>query len=153
MESRKVAIVKTLKDVMSKGVECMEPGSSLREVAVKMKELDAGSIPICDNDRLVGMVTDRDLVLETLAVDRDPDQVKAEDVMTSPIVYCFEDQDIGEAARIMEARQIRRLAVLSREKRLVGIVSLGDLSLRAGDHELAQEVLEEVSKPGRGAAA
>lgn len=139
--------MKTLKEIMTPNVTCLGPDSSLREVAAKMKELDAGSIPICDKDRLVGMVTDRDIVVKTLGSDRDPEAVKASDVMTSPIVYCFEDQSVDDVARIMEARQVRRLVVLSREKRLVGIVSLGDISVKGGSNEVSEEILEQVSKP------
>jgi CBS domain-containing protein len=147
--------MKTLKEVMSTGVCCLSPESSLSEVAAKMKELDVGSIPICENDRLVGMVTDRDIVTKAL-VDEETMGTKAREVMTSPIVYCFEDQDVGEAARIMEIKQIRRLVVLDRNKKLVGIVSLGDLSVRSGNEELIQEVTEDVSRPmsgGKTAAA
>jgi CBS-domain-containing membrane protein len=113
---------------MTQNAQCLDPESSLRAVAAKMKEIDCGAVPICHNDRLVGMVTDRDMVTKALAEGRDPNSTRARDVMTSPIVYCFEDQDIGEAARVMEVRQIRRLVVLNKDKRLVGIVSLGDLS-------------------------
>lgn len=139
--------MKTLKEIMTPTVVCLGPDSSLREVAAKMKDLDAGSIPICDKDRLVGMVTDRDIVIKTLGSDRDPEAVKAGDVMSSPIVYCFEDQSVEDVARIMEARQVRRLVVLNREKRLVGIVSLGDISLKGGSNEVSEEILEQVSRP------
>jgi CBS domain-containing protein len=132
---------------MTQNAQCLDPESSLRAVAAKMKEIDCGAVPICHNDRLVGMVTDRDMVTKALAEGRDPNSTRARDVMTSPIVYCFEDQDIGEAARVMEVRQIRRLVVLNKDKRLVGIVSLGDLSLRGGSEELPSEVLEKVSEP------
>jgi CBS domain-containing protein len=141
--------MKKLKEVMSKDVICLSPESSLREVAQKMKELDVGSIPICENDKLVGMITDRDIVLKTLADTMNPDSAKAREVMTSPVVYCFDDQDIGEASRIMEVKQIRRLLVLNRDRRLVGIVSLGDLSVRGGNEELAGETLEKISEPQR----
>ena len=139
--------MKTVKDVMTKHVECLGPETSLRDIAAKMKEIDAGSIPICDKDRLVGMVTDRDIVIKTLGSDRDPDAVKAGDVMTSPIVYCFEDQPIEEVARIMEVKQVRRIVALTREKRLAGIISLGDISLKGGSNEVSEEILEQVSKP------
>lgn len=145
--------MKQLKEIMSTNVVCLSPDTSVRDIAIKMKELDCGSIPVCDNDRLVGMVTDRDIVIKTLAGSTDPMSARARDVMTSPITYCYEDQDIGEAARIMEVKQIRRLVVLNREKRLVGIVSLGDLSLRSGNEELIQEILEKVSTPGAAKAA
>lgn len=139
--------MKTLKEVMTTPAQCLGPDTSLRDIAAKMKELDAGSIPICDKDRLVGMVTDRDIVIKTLGSGRDPEAVRAGDIMTSPIVYCFEDQAVEDVARIMEARQVRRLVVLSREKRLVGIVSLGDISLKGGSNEVSEEILEQVSRP------
>lgn len=138
--------MKNAKDVMTPHVHCLGPESSLREIAAKMKEIDAGAIPICDKDRLVGMVTDRDIVVKTLGNDRDPDAVRAGDIMTSPIVYCFEDQDLEEIARIMEVKQIRRIVVLNRDKRLAGIISLGDISLKGGN-EVSEELLENVSRP------
>lgn len=145
--------MKQLKEVMSKDVQCLSPQTGLKEIAKAMKELNVGSIPICENDRIVGIVTDRDIVLRTLADTLDPVSTRAKDVMTTPIVYCFEDQDIGEASRLMEVRQIRRLIVLNREKRLVGIVSLGDLSVRGGSEELAGETLEKISESSRSAVA
>jgi CBS domain-containing protein len=144
--------MRTIKEVMTKNAQCLDPSSSLRDVALKMKELDAGSIPICENDRLVGMVTDRDIVLKTFANGQNPATATARDVMTSPIVYCFEDQDVGEAARMMEVKQIRRLVVLGRDKKLVGIVSLGDIAVR-GSEELSGEILQKVaSSPDVGEA-
>lgn len=145
--------MKTLKEVMSGNVACLSPEASMQEVATKMKELDAGSIPVCENDRLIGMVTDRDIVVKGVAGGIDLKSACARDVMTTPVVYCFEDQEIGEAARVMEAKQIRRLLVLNRDKRLVGIVSLGDLSIRAGSEDISYEVLESVSEPRKGAVA
>ncbi len=145
--------MKKLKEIMSKNVQCMAPDTDLREIADKMKELDAGSIPICENDRLVGMITDRDLVVKMIAGRLDPATAMAKDVMTSPIVYCFEEQDIGEAARIMEAKKIRRLIVLNKGKKLVGIISLGDISLRAGSESLIGEILEKISVPDKKIAA
>jgi CBS domain-containing protein len=145
--------MKKLKEVMSKNVKCVSPETGLREIARKMKELDIGSVPICENDRLVGIVTDRDIVMKTLANDLDPNKASAREVMTSPVVYCFEDHDIGEASRLMEVKQIRRLIVLTRDKKLAGIVSLGDLSVRGGSEELAGETLEKISEPAPHAVA
>ncbi len=138
--------MKSISEVMSKNVQVVAPDASLREVAMKMKELDAGAIPICDNGRLRGIVTDRDIVIKTLTNGIDIHSATARDVMSSPIVYCFEDDDIGEAARIMEVKQIRRIVVLSRDKQMVGIVSLGDIAVR-GHEELSGEILEKVSEP------
>ena len=139
--------MKLLKEVMSKNVTCLGPEVDLSKVAHKMKEIDAGSIPICENDRIIGMVTDRDIVLKTLGSGSDPNSAQARSVMSSPIVYCYEDQDIGEASRVMEVKQIRRLVVLNREKKLVGIVSLGDLYLRGNNDALGKETLGKISEP------
>lgn len=140
-------------EIMTKDVQCMESSATVREIASKMKELDTGAIPICQNDRLVGMVTDRDIVLKTLADGADPGSAKASDIMTGPIVYCLEDQDVEDAARIMEEMQIRRLPVLSDEKRLVGILSLGDVATRGTSEALSGEVLKKVSEPDPSVAA
>ena len=143
--------MKKISDVMTKNVQCLSPETNLRDLAAKMKEIDCGAIPICEEDRLIGMVTDRDIVLRTLASGRDPNSCTARDVMTSPIVFGFQDQDIGEAARIMEAKEIRRIAILNRNKRLVGIVSLGDIATRGANEEIAVELLERVSEHTKGA--
>jgi len=136
-----------LRDVMTRGVEVIHPDATLEEAAEKMKSLDVGPLPVCDGERLVGMVTDRDITVRATAEGRDPKSTRIRDVMTPDILYCFEDQSVEEAARLMEEKQIRRLVVLNREKRLVGIVSLGDVAVRGADQELSGEVLEEVSEP------
>lgn len=136
--------MKAIREVMSKNVVCLSPDSSLRDIAVKMKGLDCGSIPVCENDRLVGMVTDRDIVVKAVAEGREG-QAKARDVMSSPVVWCYDSQDVGEAARLMEVKQIRRLLVVDDDKRLVGIVSLGDISTR-GFEDLSGEILGAVSE-------
>lgn len=137
--------MRQIKDIMSGQVQCVDPKTDLREIAKMMKELDSGAIPVCDQGRLTGMVTDRDIVIKTLANGLDAYHATAADVMSAPIVYCFEDDDIGEAARLMEVKQIRRLVVLDRAKKLVGILSLGDISVRASE-ELSGEILEKVSE-------
>lgn len=141
--------MKKLKEVMTSGVECMSANTSVMEIAAIMKDRDIGSIPICDSDRLVGMVTDRDIVVKMLAGGLDPDETSASEIMTSPITYCYEEQDIGEAARIMESRHVRRLVVLNAEKRLVGIVSLADLMMKGGQEGLVTEILGGVKPHGR----
>ena len=118
-----------LRDVMTPHVEVIHPDATLREAAQKMKTLDVGPVPVCDGDRLQGMLTDRDITIRATAEGRDPNTTRVREVMTPDVVYCFEDQDVVEAARMMEERQIRRLVILNRDKRLVGIVSLGDLAV------------------------
>jgi CBS domain-containing protein len=134
-------------EVMTKGAECVAPSTTLQEAARKMKNLDVGPLPVCENDHLVGMVTDRDITVRAVAEGCDPKTTRVKEVMTPDIVYCFEDQDVGEAARRMEESQVRRLVVLNRDKRLVGIVSLGDLAVETGDKHLAGKTLERVSEP------
>jgi CBS domain-containing protein len=137
-----------VREVMTRGVECIAPETTLQEAAAKMRELDTGCLPVCENNRLAGMVTDRDIVIRAIAEGRDPRTCTARDVMTREIVCCFEDDDIEEAARLMKDRQIRRLMVLNRNKRLAGIVSLGDLAVDTGDDQFSGEILERVSKRG-----
>jgi len=134
-------------EVMTRGAECTRPDATLHEAAERMKALDVGALPVCDNDRLVGMLTDRDITVRATAERLPPSLGQVRDVMTPDILYCFEDQDVGEAARLMELNQVRRLVVLNRDKRLVGIVSLGDLAVKAGDGGLSGEALEQVSEP------
>ena len=134
--------------VMTRDAECVRPDNTLQEAARKMRDLDVGPMPVCgDNDRLVGMLTDRDIAVRAVADGQDTRTTHVRDVMTPDIIYCYEDQDVGEAARLMKENQVRRLVVLNRDKRLVGIVSLGDLAVDTGDEVLAGSTLEAVSEP------
>jgi len=136
-----------IKEIMSQEVEVIRPDATLKEAAEKMSRLDIGPLPVCDGERLVGMLTDRDITVRATARGCDPNTTPVYDVMTPEVVYCFEDQDIETAAQMMSMRQIRRLPVLKRDKQLAGIVSLGDLAVHTGDQDLAGEVLEGVSEP------
>ena len=136
-------------EVMTQGVECIGPDATLQEAAAKMKSLDVGPLPVCDNDRLVGMVTDRDITVRATAEGDAPTDVRVRDVMTPEVIYCFEDDLVEDAARLMAAKQVRRLVVLNRDKRMVGIVSLGDLAVKTGDEQLAGSALEDISEPNR----
>ncbi len=137
-----------VKDVMTRGAECVGPDDTLQQAAQKMKNLDVGPLPVCDHDRLAGMLTDRDIVLRAVAEGRDPRSTRVRDAMSEGINYVFEDDDVKEAARQMKDKQIRRLVVLNRDKRMVGIVSLGDLAVETGDKQLSGQTLEKVSQPG-----
>lgn len=134
-------------EVMTKGVECIPPDDTVQEAARKMREFDVGAIPVCENNRLGGMITDRDIAVRCVAEGCDPKTTKVKEVRTPGTVYCFEDQNIEEAAGMMRERKIRRLVVLDRNKRLVGIVSLGDLAVQTHDEHLTSETLERVSEP------
>ncbi|HLW67647.1 MAG TPA: CBS domain-containing protein [Gemmataceae bacterium] len=133
--------------VMSRKVECIHPEATLEEAAERMKALDVGALPVCDNDRSIGMLTDRDLVIRAIAHGDDPKSTMVGIAMTPTTIYCFDDQEMEDAARIMRARQVRRLIVLDRDKRLAGLLSLGDLALEAKDEHLAAETLERISEP------
>jgi CBS domain-containing protein len=136
-----------VKEIMTQSAVLIHPDSTLQEAAVKMKELDIGALPVCYNNRLVGMLTDRDIAVRSVSDGHDPRADKVSDAMTPEVVYCFEDQDVAEAARLMKQRQVRRLTVLNRAKQLVGIVSLGDLAGDSGNEHLAANVLQAVSEP------
>src|SRR5215469_10099563 len=135
-----------VKDVMTKGAECVSPTASLHEAAGKMKSLDVGSLPVCEGDRLVGMITDRDITVRATAEAIPPGLGQVRDVMTPNVVYCLEDEPVQQAAQLMKEHQVRRLVVLNNKNRLVGIVSLGDLAVETGDEQLAGETLERVSE-------
>jgi CBS domain-containing protein len=134
-------------EIMTHGVECTYPDATVREAAIRMRSLDVGSMPVCENDRLIGIITDRDLTTRTTAAGADPNQAHVRDAMTSEVVFCFEDQDVQEAAKLMKEKQIRRLPVLNRNKRMVGIVALGDLAVEAAGDGLAGKTLEKISEP------
>jgi CBS domain-containing protein len=135
-----------VKDIMSKKVTWVGPELTLKKAAKKMVDLDIGCLPVGKDDRLIGMITDRDITCRAVANGRDPAKATVADAMTKGIRYCFDDQDVADAAQLMEKRQIHRLPVLNRKKRMIGMLSLGDLALHA-PHELTAEVVEAVSRP------
>lgn len=136
-----------VKDIMTPQVEVIHPDATVTEAAKKMSRLEIGPLPVCDGDRLVGMVTDRDIIVRAIAKGRDPNTIKVREVITPEVVYCFEDQEVKTVAQMMQLRQIRRVPVLNHDKRLVGIVSLGDLAVETGNEKLAGKTLEHVSEP------
>ena len=136
-----------LRDIMTRDVEVVSAGASLKEAARKMKSLDVGLIPVCDGDRLQGILTDRDITIRATADGRDPKKTKVTDIMSTDLAYCLEEQEIEEAVSLMEARQIRRIPILNQDKRLVGIVSLADIAVHVRDRDLSGATLEEISAP------
>jgi CBS domain-containing protein len=133
-----------VKELMTPDVEIASPDDSIQTAAKMMADLDVGVLPVGENDRLVGMVTDRDIAVRGIAAGRDG-QAKIRDVMTKEIRYCFEDEDSQAVAQKMAEWQVRRLPILNRDKRLIGIVSLGDLAI--GDRgEAPHEALRGVSE-------
>jgi len=134
-----------VRDVMTRGAEVVSPDATIQEAAQKMKDFDIGPLPVCADGRLVGMITDRDITVRSTAEGEDPWTGHVRDAMTRDLVYCREDQDVAEAAQLMQQRQVRRLVVLDRDHRLVGVVSLGDVAGRA-DEEAAGVTLEATSR-------
>ena len=131
-------------EVMTRDVRLIEPNQTIRDAARLMAEMDAGIMPVREGDRLVGMITDRDIAVRAVAQGRGPDTAVRE-VMTDEVKYCYEDDDTNDVARNMADIQVRRLPVLTREKRLVGIISLGDMAL---SDEAGGEAVAGISQPG-----
>jgi CBS domain-containing protein len=134
-----------ISEIMTSDPELIDPNASIREAAQRMKDEDIGALPVGENDRLIGMVTDRDIAMRGVAEDRLPSSTSVRDVMSEKIFYCFEDQDVEDAARCMAENQVRRLPILNRDKRLTGIVSLADIA-QTGE-ECEKTALEGVSEP------
>jgi CBS domain-containing protein len=136
-----------IKDVMTPQAEVISPDATTEDAAALMKTLDIGVLPVCDEEGLVGILTDRDLVVRVLAATRDPKAMLVGEAMTPSVVYCFDDDELEHAAAVMAGQQIRRLPVLNKNRKLVGIVSVGDIVVNTQDHQLTGKVLEDVSQP------
>lgn len=134
-----------VKDAMHKGVTWEAPDCSITELARKMRDEGIGSIPIGENDRLLGMVTDRDIVVKGVAGGKDVSAITARDVLSGPILYCRADEDVDDAARLMETHQVRRLPVIDEHKRMVGMLSLGDIA-SSSSRELTGEITQTVAE-------
>jgi CBS domain-containing protein len=129
---------------MTEKVSFVAPDTRIPVVAGIMRDEDIGSTPVVENDRLIGMVTDRDIVIRVVAEDKDPRAVTARDAMSPKVLYCFDDQNVEDVLENMGDNQIRRLPVVNRDKRLVGVVSLGDLAKASSGK--AGDALEEISQ-------
>src|SRR6185437_4061124 len=134
-------------DVMSRDVELVSPDDTIQTAARIMKDIGAGALPAGENDRLVGMITDRDIAIRAVAAGTAPDRAMVRDVMTPEVRYVFADEDVADVARKMAEWQVHRLPVLNRDKRLAGILSLGDLALEGGGKERLGEALEGIAQP------
>ena len=124
-----------IKDIIIPAPISIYPHSTLLAAALRMKLLDVGMLTVCKNDRLVGVLTDRDIIIRSIAQGLDPKYTAAQDAMTAEVVYCFEDQDLEVAARIMGEKKIRRLPVLNREEQVVGIITMGDIATHCDNFE------------------
>jgi len=133
-------------EAMTRDVRVAAPDETIRQVAQVMGEIDAGSMPVGENDRLVGMVTDRDIAIRAVARGLGPDTPVREVMSTDKVLYCYEDEELERVAKNMGEVQVRRLPVVNREKRLVGILSLGDLAKK--QQRSAGKAVGEVARPG-----
>ena len=135
-----------VRDAMTRDVRVATPGQTIRDVAKIMDEIDAGILPVGENDRLVGMITDRDITVRAVAAGKGPDTPVRDVMSTEHVHYCFEDEDVEDVARNMGDHKVRRMPVMDRNKRLVGIISLGDVA--AGEQKAAGKAVKGVSEPG-----
>ena len=133
-------------EAMTRDVRVATPGESIRDVAKMMAEIDAGAMPVGENDRLIGMITDRDIAIRAVAQGKGPDTPVREVMSTEKVLYCYDDEELEHVAGNMGDKQVRRLPVVNRDKRLVGILSLGDLANR--QRKAATRAVSGVSKPG-----
>ncbi len=133
-----------VRDAMHRNVTWVDPNTPVQQIAQKMRDQDIGAIPVGENDRLIGMVTDRDICCRGLADGRDPSKLTARDVMSKPIIYCNADDDLTAAIQVMKKNKIRRLPVINESKRMVGMLSLGDISQQASEH-MSAEIMKAVS--------
>src|SRR5436305_9272932 len=134
-------------EIMTREVQHVRPDESAMAAAVKMRDLDVGSLPVYDGTRLHGMVSDRDLAIRLVAENRDPQTTPVTDIMSPDVISCREDDDVEDAARLMQRRLVRRLIVTDHRGSLTGIISLGDLATHQSNEELLAETMEQVSEP------
>ena len=137
-----------VKEIMTRDIDVVSPETTLRDAAERMSSLDVGVLPVCDKDRLVGVITDRDITVRATADGLDPFATQVGEVMSKDeLITCFEDEEVESATRMMRDKQVRRLPVIAEDRRLVGILTLGDVAVDRGDPGEAAETLKEISRP------
>ena len=135
-----------LSEVMSRDVQIANPDDTLAEAALRMSDHGVGALPVCNGRKVLGMVTDRDLVVRGIARHLDPETTQVQRCMTEGVQWCFDDEDVEAAARKMAEHQLRRLIVVDRDKNLVGMVALADVA-RAASDRVSGDTLESISEP------
>ncbi len=136
-----------VKEIMTCNAETIDSQATLVDAAEKMKKLDVGGLPVWESGELAGMITDRDITIRGVAQGKDPTKTRVNEVMTPEVFYCFADDDIHEAAELMEDKCIHRLLVLDESNEPAGFVSLADFAVKSRDERLAWEILEKISEP------
>jgi CBS domain-containing protein len=135
-----------VKEIMHTNPKFIYPETTIQEAANIMKDIDIGFLPICNKEKIIGAITDRDIVIRAIAEDKDIGATKVEDIMSKKIIYCYEDDPIEMAAQKMEDEHIRRLIVVNNDKRLVGIISIGDISAKLSGGKLSGEIMNKVNE-------
>ena len=135
-----------IREIMTPDAQCVSPDETIVDAAALMRQLDVGVLPVCDEHDVVGMITDRDIAIRAVAEARTPSDTKVREIMSPGTVFVYEDQDVDDVVRVMEEHQIRRAPVMSRDRKLIGIVSLGDIAVDASA-ALSGEALKRVSQP------
>jgi CBS domain-containing protein len=138
-----------VKEIMTTGFETIESTQSLEDAAKKMARLAVGILPVEEGNEIVGIVTDRDIVVRGLAEEKDPTLTSVSEVMSSNLIWCYQDDDVEKAGKLMEERKVRRLLVCDQNDVPVGILSLGDLAVKTHQEQFSGEVLEFISEPSR----
>jgi CBS domain-containing protein len=133
-------------EIMTQQVECIDPDTPIGKAASKMRDLNVGFLPVCDKDRLVGTVTDRDITIRSVAQGRDPRLAPVREIMSLEVFYCYEDDDVEHVAQTMQDKEVRRMLILNRQKRLVGVISIGDIAKASGEKQLAGETLGHIAE-------
>ncbi len=132
--------------IMSRNVECVDPTTTIGKAAERMRDLDIGFLVVCENDRLIGTVTDRDITIRSVAQGRDPRLAPVSEIMTPTAFYCYEDEEIEMVGRQMQDKEVRRMLIMNHQNKLVGVVSLGDIARTTGEKGLAGETLGEIAE-------
>jgi CBS domain-containing protein len=137
-----------VKELMTRDIDMVSPETTLRDAAERMNSLDIGVLPVCDKDRLVGVITDRDITVRATADGLDPFATQVAEIMSKDeLITCCEDEEVEAATQRMRDKRVRRLPVLSEDRRLVGILALGDIAVEEGDEAESAETLKAISRP------
>jgi CBS domain-containing protein len=139
--------MRTVSDVMTRDVRTIAPKESIQRAAQMMDELNVGVLPVCDGERLVGMITDRDITIRAISAGEIPKEAPVENFMSADVRWCFDDQPLDEVMKEMGDVQIRRMPVVNHDKKLVGIVALGDIATKIGQD--VEDTLQEISMPSK----
>ena len=142
-----------VKEIMTPSVECISPETPLRDAAQKMRALDVGFLPVQEDSRLVGTLTDRDIVVRAIADGKDVEYCKTREIMTPEAFWCYDDQSVDEVADYMAEKAVRRVLILDRAKHLAGVVSIGDLARTGGEQQKAGETVKEIAQAPTAEAA